>query len=391
MSSKIRPSLKLASFADSVFPVINRLAAEHQAVNLSQGFPDFPAPDALKDAVCRAVQADINQYPVTCGTPPFRAAIAREFTRRYGVPVHDDQITVGCGSTEAMMATLLATVNPGDEVIVFEPFYENYGPGTILAGGSPRYVRLRPPDWRFDPAELAAAFNDRTKAIVINTPNNPTGKVYDREELQVIADLCQQWDVLAISDEIYEHIVYSGHQHVPIASLPGMAERTVTVNGLSKAYSVTGWRIGWAIAPLVLSPGIRKMHEFLTVAAPAPMQEAGVVALGLPDDYYTALAADYERRRDVMLAILERHGFTCYAPSGAYYLMADVERFGFEDDFAFARHLAAEVGVASIPGSSFFSDPAAGRTLVRFCFSKRDETLTAADERLAKLAAPSGR
>ncbi|MGE0042598.1 MAG: pyridoxal phosphate-dependent aminotransferase [Vicinamibacterales bacterium] len=384
--SKIRPSRRIGSFPDSVFPVINRLAAEHGAVNLSQGFPDFAAPDALKAAAAAAIDADINQYPVTCGTPAFRDAIAREFTRRYGVPVSDDQVTVGCGSTEAMMATILASVDAGDEVIVFEPFYENYGPGTILAGGTPRYVRMRPPDWAFDPAELAAAFNEKTRAIVINSPNNPTGKVFTRDELQVVADLCQRWDVLAISDEIYEHIVYSGHAHVPIASLPGMAERTVTVNGLSKAYSVTGWRIGWAIAPPALSPAIRKMHEFLTVAAPAPFQEAGTVALGLPETYYTELASFYERRRDVMLEILERHGFTCYAPSGAYYLMADVSSFGFEDDFAFAKYLAAEVGVASIPGSSFYADPAAGAALVRFCFSKRDETLAEADRRLAKLA-----
>jgi aminotransferase len=384
--SKIRPSRRIGSFPDSVFPVINRLAAEHGAVNLSQGFPDFAAPDELKAAAAAAIQGDVNQYPVTCGTPSFRAAIAREFTRRYGVAVSDDQITVGCGSTEAMMATILASVDAGDEVIVFEPFYENYGPGTFLAGGTPRYVRMRPPDWTFDPDQLAAAFNERTRAIVINSPNNPTGKVFTRDELQVIAELCQQWDVLAISDEIYEHIVYSGHTHVPMASLPGMAERTVTVNGLSKAYSVTGWRVGWAIAPPALSPAIRKMHEFLTVAAPAPFQEAGTVALGLPDTYYTELSAFYERRRDVMLGILERHGFTCYAPSGAYYLMADVSRFGFEDDFAFAKYLASDVGVASIPGSSFYADPAAGASLVRFCFSKRDETLAEADRRLAKLA-----
>ncbi len=312
--------------------------------------------------------------------------IAREFTRRYHVPViPDQQVTVCCGSTEAMMATMLACVDPGDEVVVFEPFYENYGPDAILSGAEPRFVRLREPDWSFDPDELRGAFSNRTRAIVINTPNNPTGKVFSRDELQLIADLCQKWDVIAIADEIYEHILYDGLTHIPIASLPGMADRTVTINGLSKTYSVTGWRIGWAIAPVSLAGGIRKVHDFLTVGAPAPLQEAGVVALGLPDTYYTSLAAGYERRRDMLLGILEKHGFVCYKPGGAYYIMTDVAHFGFANDVEFARYLVKDVGVATVPGSSFYDNPADGATKIRFCYSKRDETMLEADRRLGKL------
>jgi aspartate/methionine/tyrosine aminotransferase len=386
--AKLGGSKKVAQFTESVIREMTRLAQLHDAVNLSQGFPDFPAPQALKDAACEAIQDNVNQYAVTWGARPLREAIAHEFTRRYAVPVvADEQVTVCCGSTEAMMATMLACVDPGDEVVVFEPFYENYGPDAILSGAEPRFVRLHPPDWSFDPDELKRAFNHRTRAIVINTPNNPTGKVFTRDELQLIADLCQQWDVIAISDEIYEHIIYDGLVHVPIASLPGMAERTVTINGLSKTYSVTGWRIGWAIAPPVLAGGIRKVHDFLTVGAAAPLQEAGAVALGLPDSYYTELAAGYLRRRDMLLGILERHGFTCYKPSGAYYIMTDVSGFGVTDDVDFARYLVKDVGVATVPGSSFYRNPQDGATKIRFCYSKRDETMIEADRRLAKLAA----
>jgi aminotransferase len=379
-------SLKAQSFTESVIREMTRLNDLHGGVNLSQGFPDFPAPAVIKEAACAAINADVNQYAVTWGARPLREAVAREFTRRYGLPVvADQQVTVCCGSTEAMMSTMMAIIDPGDEVIVFEPFYENYGPDAILSGATPRYVTLREPGWSFDPDELAAAFNDRTKAIIINTPNNPTGKVFNREELETIATLCRKWDAIAISDEIYEHIIYDGHRHIPIATIDGMADRTVTINGLSKTYSVTGWRVGWTISPPSITGAIRKVHDFLTVGAAAPLQEAGAVALGMPDDYYGKLAAEYRRRRDVLVDILERHHFVCYKPSGAYYIMTDISGFGFSDDVTFARHLVKEIGVATVPGSSFYKNSANGRTKIRFCFCKKDATLAEADRRLAKL------
>ena len=384
--TRIRSAKRVSSFADSVFGEMTRLARLHDAVNLSQGFPDFEAPQAIKDAACAAIQADQNQYAPPYGTQALRDAIASDFTRRYGVPiVPDEQVTVCCGSTEAMMAAMLSCIDPGDEVIVFEPFYENYGPDAVLAGAEPKYVRMREPDWRFDADELKAAFNNRTRAVVINSPNNPTGKVFTRDELELIAELCQKWDVLAISDEIYERIVYSGHVHVPVASIPGMADRTITTGGLSKTYSVTGWRLGWAISPAALTGGIRKLHDFLTVAAPTPFHDAGVAALSLPDAFYAGMAKDYEAKRDLMLDILGRHGFTSYPPGGAYYVIADVARFGFASDSEFAQYLVKEIGVATVPGSSFYIDPAAAPQTVRFCFSKRDETLHEADRRLARL------
>lgn len=386
--SRVRSARRVSSFADSVFGEMTRLARLHNAVNLSQGFPDFEAPQAIKDAACAAIQAEQNQYAPPYGTKAFQDAIASDFTRRFGLRIQgDEQVTVCCGSTEAMMAVMLACLDPGDEVIVFEPFYENYGPDAILAGAVPRYVRLREPDWAFDPDELSRAFTPRTRAIVINSPNNPTGKVFTREELELIAGLCQRWDVLAISDEIYERIVFDGHAHVPIATLPGMAARTVITNGLSKTYSVTGWRVGWAISPPALTGGIRKIHDFLTVAAPTPFHDAGVAALSMPDAFYTGLAADYQARRDLMLEILTHHGFTSYQPGGAYYVMADVSRFGFGSDSEFAQFLVREIGVATVPGSSFYSDPTTAPQTLRFCFSKRDETLHEADRRLARLAA----
>jgi aspartate/methionine/tyrosine aminotransferase len=384
--SKLTGSKKATQFTESVIREMTRLNDLHGGVNLSQGFPDFPAPAAVKDAAVAAIQADVNQYAVTWGARPLREAIARDFTRRYGLDVvADQQVTVCCGSTEAMMSTMMAIINPGDEVVVFEPFYENYGPDAILSGATPRYVTLREPDWHFDPDELAAAFNDRTKAIIINTPNNPTGKVFTASEVQTIAALCQKWDAIAISDEIYEHILYDGHRHVPIATVDGMAERTVTINGLSKTYSVTGWRVGWTISPPSLTGAIRKVHDFLTVGAPAPLQEAGAVALTLPEQYYVDLAEKYRRLRDVLLEILERHHFTCYKPYGAYYIMTDISAFGFDDDVEFARYLVKEIGVAGVPGSSFYKNPASGRTKLLFCYCKRDETLIEADRRLAKL------
>jgi aspartate/methionine/tyrosine aminotransferase len=392
--SKLTGSRKALQFTESVIREMTRLSDAHGGVNLSQGFPDFPAPAAVKQAACEAINADVNQYAVTWGARPLREAVAREFTRRYGLDVvADEQVTVCCGCTEATMATMMAIIDPGDEVVVFEPFYENYGPDAILSGATPRYVTLHEPDWTFDPDELAAAFNERTKAIIINTPNNPTGKVFSRDELEAIAALCRKWDAIAISDEIYEHIIYDGHQHVPIATLPGMADRTVTINGLSKTYSVTGWRVGWAISPPSLAGAIRKCHDFLTVGAPAPLQEAGAVALGLPDQYYLDLAAKYRRLRDVLLEILERHHFTCYKPYGAYYIMTDISGFGFRDDVEFARYLVKDVGVAAVPGSSFYKNAAKGRTKLRFCYCKKDETLLEADRRFAKLvpAAASAR
>jgi aminotransferase len=382
-----RGSKKAAQFTESVIREMTRLAHRHNAVNLSQGFPDFPAPAAIKEAACAAIRDDINQYAVTWGARELREQIAAQFSRRYGVPVSaDEQVTVCCGSTETMMATLLATVDAGDEVIVFEPFYENYGPDTIVSGAVPRYVTLHEPDWRVDPDELRAAFGPKTRAIIINSPNNPTGKVFTRAELTLIAGLCRQWDVLAITDEIYEHIVYDGHAHVPMAAIDGMAERTITINGLSKTFSVTGWRVGWAISPPAVTGAIRKLHDFLTVGAPAPLQQAGAAALASPDSYFTALAADYRRRRDLLVEILTRHRFRCFVPDGAYYVMTDISAFGFADDIEFAKHLVEQVGVAAVPGSSFYRDAARGRTKLRFCFSKRDETMIEADRRLAKLA-----
>jgi aminotransferase len=385
--SKLTGSKKATQFTESVIREMTRLNELHGGVNLSQGFPDFPAPDEVKRAACAAIEADVNQYAVTWGARPLREAIAREFTRRYQVPVvPDEQVTVCCGSTEAMMATMMAIIDPGDEVVIFEPFYENYGPDAILSGATPRYVTLREPDWTFDPDELAAAFNNRTKAIILNTPNNPTGKVFSRTELEAIAALCRKWDVIAISDEIYEHIIYDGHRHVPIATIEAMSDRTVTINGLSKTYSVTGWRVGWTISPPSLTGAIRKVHDFLTVGAAAPLQQAGAVALSLPDTYYANLAAAYQRRRDTLLDILERHHFTCYKPFGAYYIMTDIATFGFPNDVEFARHLVQHVGVAAVPGSSFYKNPSAGRTKLRFCFCKQDATLAEADRRLGKLA-----
>jgi aminotransferase len=365
---------------------MTRLALVHDAVNLAQGFPDFPAPQAVKDAAIHAVQADVNQYAITWGSKSLRDAIARKFERLYGVPVDPErEVTVTCGSTEAMIGTLLAVLDPGDEVVSFEPFYENYGPDAILSGAHPRFVSLRPPDWSFDPDELRSVFSRKTRAIIVNTPHNPTGKVFTREELQAIADLCREHDALAITDEIYEHILYGVARHVPMATLPGMAERTITINGMSKTYSVTGWRVGWAIAPPALTSSIRKVHDFLTVGAAAPLQEAGARALALPDSYYQGLAAGYARRRERLLGTLDRAGFRTYPPDGAYYVMTDTSDLGWDDDVAFARYLVEEIGVAVVPGSSFYLDPKRGSRQVRFAFCKKDATLDEAERRLRLL------
>jgi aspartate/methionine/tyrosine aminotransferase len=390
--SKVTSSLKAAQFTESVIREMTRLARKHNAVNLSQGFPDFPAPSDIKAAAAAAIERDINQYAITWGSPRLREAIAADFQTRHGLTIDPEtQVTVCCGSTETMMATMLGVVDPGDEVIVFEPFYENYGPDAILSGASPRFVPLREPDWSFDPDELAKAFNENTRAIIINTPNNPTGKVFSRDELERIAALCHKWDVIAITDEIYEHILYDGTTHIPLATIEGMAERTVTINSMSKTFSVTGWRVGWAISPASLAVGIRKVHDFLTVGAPAPLQEAAAFALHLPDDYYRDLAAHYAARRDRLLAMLERTGFRCYRPSGAYYIMTDISAFGFDNDVEFTKYLVQEIGVAGVPGSSFYRDPSRARTKLRFCFCKRDETLDEAERRLARLQTSTAR
>ena len=385
--TNLRASAKASSFTESVIREMTRLANLHGAINLGQGFPDFPAPQEVKDAAARAIAEDHNQYPVTWGVPAFREAIAARYATVYGMAVDPEtEICVTCGSTEAMVATFLGVLDPGDEVIVFEPFYESYGPDAILAGAVTRMVTLSPPDWTFDEAELRAAFGPRTRAIVINSPNNPTGKVFTRDELTLIAELCVQHDVAAFTDEIYEHILYDGAAHMPIATLPGMADRTVTISALSKTYSVTGWRVGWAIAAPSLMAGIRPVHDFLTVAAAAPLQIAGVTALALPDSYIERTAAEYSARRELMLSVLAESGFeVASAPVGAYYVMADCSHLGLGDDVATARYLVEEAGVATVPGSSFFSRREDGAHLLRFAFCKRLETLEAAGERLRSL------
>ncbi len=376
-------SERIEQFTESVIREMTRLAIDHRAVNLAQGFPDFAAPEILKEAARQAIAEDHNQYPITWGIRPLREAIAGKYRHTYGMEVDPErEVAVVCGATEGMIASLLAVADPDDEVIVFEPFYENYWPDTLMSGARRRLVTLRPPDWSFDPDELRGAFSARTKAIIINTPHNPTGKVFTRQELELIAGLCQEFDALAITDEIYEHILYDGAVHVPIMSLPGMRERSVLVNSMSKTYSVTGWRVGWVIAAPDLTESIRKVHDFLTVGAATPLQKAGVVALSLPDSYYQKLASDYAGRRDAIVAILEAAGFRCFRPRGAYYVMTDISGFGYTDDVTFVRRLIEQTGVAAVPGSSFFENPADGSQIVRFCFCKKYETLKEAEARL---------
>jgi aspartate/methionine/tyrosine aminotransferase len=382
---------KVEHFTESVIREMTRQAMLHGAVNLAQGFPDFPAPAEIKRAAQEAIAADVNQYAITWGAKSLRNAIARQMQEWQGIAVDPEtQATVCCGSTEAMISTLLAVCNKGDEVVIFEPFYENYGPDSVLSGAKPVFVKLRPPstadgEWTFDEHELRAAFHHQTKAIILNTPNNPTGKVFTRAELELIRDLCVEFNVLAITDEIYEHILYDGSQHISMARLEGMNERTVTINGLSKSYSVTGWRVGWAVAPPAITNAIRKVHDFLTVGAPAPLQEAGAVALGLPRAYYENLAKGYCARRDRLMPALAEAGFRCFRPRGAYYVMTDISEFGFADDVAFTKYLVKDIGVAAVPGSSFYNDPRDGARQVRFAFCKRDETLDEAGRRLRKL------
>ncbi len=384
-------SEKVGVFTESVIRDMTRQAVLHGAVNLAQGFPDFPAPAEIKMAAQEAIAADINQYAITWGAKSLRQAIARHMLEFQQISVDPEtQITVCCGSTEAMISTLLATCNHGDEVVIFEPFYENYGPDSVLSGAHPRFVKLHPPsgdggEWTFDDHELRAAFHRGTKAIILNTPNNPTGKVFTRAELEVIRDLCIEFDVLAITDEIYEHILYDGAEHLSIARLDGMQDRTVTINGMSKTFSVTGWRVGWAVASPAITNGIRKVHDFLTVGAPAPLQEAGAIALALPPLYYQNLAEGYRQRRDRLMAALSEAGFRCYRPHGAYYVMTDISAFGFSDDLEFMNYLVKEIGVAAVPGSSFYRNPKDGAQQVRFAFCKKDDTLDEAANRLRNL------
>ena len=385
-----RLSKRVQGFTESVIREMTRVVAQEGGVNLAQGMPDFPPPKALVDAAHRALDGDFHQYAITWGAPNLRAAIADKYRRFYGMDVDPERhVTVCCGSTETMLATLLAVLNPGDEVIIFEPFYENYGPGCIISGAEPVWIPLEGPEFTFDPDRLRQAVSPRTRAIVFNSPNNPSGKVFSRAELDVIADVCRTHDLLAITDEIYEHIVYDGREHIPIATLPGMADRTITISGISKSYSVTGWRVGYAIAPPEISDGIRRAHDFVTVGAPAPLQEAAVTALQFPDRYYVELRTAYQARRDLLLGSLQRAGFVCNTPRGAYYILTDVahfmERHGIADDTAFAMWLIKHCGVATVPGSSFYAHSDLGRTKIRFCFPKSDDLLREAGERLQKL------
>jgi len=383
-------SHKASLFTESVIREMTREALKYGAVNLSQGFPDFAAPDDIKQKAIEAIQGDINQYAITWGAKTFRDAIALK-TRTYLELEIDPEteITVTCGSTEGMIAAMMATVDPGDEVIVFEPFYENYAPDAILSDAQPRYVALKAPEWSFDQQELRAAFSDKTKAIIVCNPNNPTGKVFRRDEMEFIAGLCQEFDALCFTDEIYEHIIYprpgAEIQHISMAQIEGMRERTVIVNSMSKTYSVTGWRVGYCIAPPEITSGIRKVHDFLTVGAAAPLQAAGAYALSLPTEYYDKLQSEYRARRDLLLPVLTEAGFKTFVPDGAYYIMTDISAFGFPDDVEFTSHLIREIGVACVPGSSFYSVSQRGQQQVRFCFCKSDETLNRATERLKKL------
>ena len=383
-TARVTLAARTAGFTESVIREMTRRSAIHGGINLAQGFPNFAAPQAIKDAAKRAIDADINQYAITWGAKSLRDALSRTYEELYGMTVDPEtMLTVTCGATEAMISTLLALVDPGDEVIVLEPFYENYGPDADIAGARPVYVSLRPPDNVFDRDELRKAFGPRTKAIIVNTPNNPTGRVFTRDELTFIASLCIEHDVVAVTDEIYEHIRYEG-EHIPMATLPGMAERTVTISGASKTFSVTGWRVGWIVAPPELTEGIRKVHDFVTVGAPAPLQEAVAAGLALGRPYYDSLSAEYRKRRDLLVPALEAAGFAPRKPEGAYYVLCDITPFGFDDDTAFARWLVSEVGVAGVPGSSFYSEPALGKHLIRFTFCKTHDVLTAAAERLMR-------
>lgn len=378
---------RASTFTESVIREMTRVANQCGAINLAQGFPDFPMPEPMKDAACAAIHGDINQYAITWGTPALRIAIAAKYRRWYDMDVDPDrEITVTCGATEAMAAVFMALINPGDEVIIFEPFYENYGPDAILAGAKPVFVPLEGLEWKFDPEKLKAAFGPKTRAIIVNTPHNPTGRVFTRDELTLIADLCKEHDVLAITDEIYEHIRYAGGHHV-LATWPGMRERTITISGLSKTFSCTGWRLGYVVAPPEMSSPIRKVHDFLTVGAPAPLQAAGAVGMAFDADYYNHLGIEYRGRREILCSAIREAGFKFSMPEGAYYVLADFSDISDKDSKSFALWLAQEVGVATVPGMSFYRSPELGHSVTRFAFCKQLSTLERAAERLATLAA----
>jgi aspartate/methionine/tyrosine aminotransferase len=390
LSKKHHVSKKASSFTESVIREMTREALKFGAVNLSQGFPDFSAPGDIKRRAMDAIDNDVNQYAITWGSKDFRDAIARKTQWYLGLEIDPEtEITVTCGSTEGMIAAMMATVDPGDEVVIFEPFYENYAPDAILSDAKPRYVPLKAPEWTFDRGELRAAFNQKTKAIILCNPNNPTGKVFSQEEMEFIAGLCQEFDALCFTDEIYEHILYPREgadiRHISMAQLDGMRERTVIVNSMSKTYSVTGWRVGYCLASPEITSGIRKVHDFLTVGAAAPLQAAGAYALSLPGEYYESLQKEYQVRRELLLPVLKEAGFKTFVPDGAYYIMTDIADFGFPNDVEFTRYLIRDIGVACVPGSSFYSVPERGSQQVRFCFCKKEETLNRAAERLAKL------
>jgi aminotransferase len=376
---------RTSTFTESVIREMTRIANQHEAVNLAQGFPDFPMPEPMKDAACAAIHGNINQYAVTWGSSALRIAIAEKYRRWYGMEVdHDREVTVTCGATEAMAAVFLALLDPGDEVIVFEPFYENYGPDAILAGAMPTFVPLERPHWTIDPDRLKKAFTKRTKALVLNTPHNPTGRVMTRAEMTMIAELCIKHDVWVITDEIYEHIRYAGEHHV-MATWPGMRERTITISGLSKTFSCTGWRLGYVVAPEEQTAAIRKVHDFLTVGAPAPLQAAGAIGFAFDADYFNHLALDYKARLHMLAPVLREVGFEFTQPEGAYYIFADFTKISDKDDVTFAKWLVEEIGVASVPGSSFYNNKKDGRAFVRFAFCKKFETMKRAAERLADL------
>ena len=378
----MRTARRTHQFTESVIREMTRVADECGAINLAQGFPDFPAPEALKEAAVRALREDVNQYAVTWGAPRLRRAVAASYGRWYGMTVDSErEVTVTCGATEAMASVLIALVDPGDEVIILEPFYENYGPDVVLCGAKPVFVAVEPGKG-IDLDRLAAAFSPATRAIILNTPNNPTGHVVTRAELEAIAELCRRYHTWAVTDEIYEHILYEG-VHTPMATIPGMRERTVTVSGASKTFSVTGWRIGTVVAPEGATGAIRKVHDFLTVGAPAPLQQAVAVAMEtLGDEYYRELEAAYRSRRDLLVSALREAGFRCEPPAGAYYVLAEFDALSDEDDRSFSLRLAREAGVAPVPGSSFYSNPANGRRTVRFAFCKSESLLIEAAQRL---------
>ena len=389
----MKPLSKITTkFTESVIREMTRISSARGGINLAQGFPDFDPPQIIRQAAIDAIQQGWNQYAVTFGEADLREAIAHKALRynRIECDPHTE-VTVTCGATEAMIATLKALVNPGDEIIVFEPFYENYGPDAILSGAGPRYVTLRAPDWSYDSKELAAAFNKNTKAIIINTPNNPTGKVFSRKELEEIGRLCIQWDAMAITDEIYEHILYDQETHISMASIEGMAAKTVTINSLSKTYSVTGWRVGWAIAGPDVTSRIRKVHDFLTVGAPTPFQKAGVCALDMPEKYYTALQERYNDARNRICTVLKTVGFNVEVPKGAYYIMARtdalMDRYQERGADSFSLKLLELTGIATVPGTAFYHSPAMGRDQVRFCFAKNEKTIEAVCRRLERLIA----